>query len=63
MATRHTTGVTDGEFVLDTPLVRDFVAGVEAAIGHSASPEEACDAIRPAFAALLADPDWLPVEY
>jgi predicted metal-dependent enzyme (double-stranded beta helix superfamily) len=52
-----------GEFVLDTPVVRGFVADVEAAIATAASPEEACDAIRPAFADLLADPDWLPQRY
>ena len=27
------------------------------------SPEEACAAIRPRFAQLLADPDWLPAIY
>jgi 3-mercaptopropionate dioxygenase len=52
-----------GELVLDTPVVRAFVADVEAAIAGASSPEEACEAIRPRFAELLADPDWLPVEY
>jgi predicted metal-dependent enzyme (double-stranded beta helix superfamily) len=51
------------EFVLDTPLVRAFVSEVQASIGAAASPEEACAAIRPRFAELLADPDWLPNEY
>ena len=51
------------EFVLDAPVVRDFVAGVEAAIERSSSAEDACAAIRPRFAELLADPDWLPAEY
>jgi 3-mercaptopropionate dioxygenase len=51
------------EFVLDTPLVRSFVAGVRAAIGEASSPQAACEAIRPSFAQLLADPDWLPQEY
>ena len=51
------------EYVLDTPTVRSFIADVRAAIAQSASPEEACDAIRPRFAALLADPDWLAPEY
>jgi predicted metal-dependent enzyme (double-stranded beta helix superfamily) len=51
------------EFVLDTPVVRDFVAHVHGRIAASPSPEEACDAIRPRFAELLADPDWLPAEY
>jgi 3-mercaptopropionate dioxygenase len=51
------------EFVLDTPVVREFVADVQARIAAAASPEEACEAIRPGFAALLGDPDWLPAEY
>jgi predicted metal-dependent enzyme (double-stranded beta helix superfamily) len=51
------------EFVLDTPTVRAFVADVQDAIGRSASPEEACDAIRPRFAQLLAHPRWLPSRY
>jgi 3-mercaptopropionate dioxygenase len=55
--------VDGDEFVLDTPRVREFVAGVRAVIENAASPEEACEAIRPQFADLLADPDWLPAEY
>jgi len=51
------------QYVLDTPLVRGFVAGVREAISASASPEAACAAIRPAFADLLADPQWLPAAY
>ena len=51
------------EFVLDTAVVRAFVADVRATIASAASPEEACDALRPRFAELLADPDWLPTEY
>ena len=51
------------EYVLDTPTVRSFIADVRAAMASAASPAEACDAIRPRFAALLADPDWLASEY
>jgi 3-mercaptopropionate dioxygenase len=51
------------EYLLDTPTVRDFVRDVRAAIADAASPAEACDAIRPRFAALLADPDWLPERF
>ena len=42
------------EFVLDTPVVRAFVADVERAIAAASSPAEACEAIRPRFAELLA---------
>jgi predicted metal-dependent enzyme (double-stranded beta helix superfamily) len=51
------------EYVLDTPTVRAFVASVRAAIASAASPAQACDAIRPDFAELLADPGWLAPEY
>jgi predicted metal-dependent enzyme (double-stranded beta helix superfamily) len=51
------------EYLLDTPVVREFVAGVRAAIADAASPRDACDAIRPSFAALLADAGWLPARY
>ena len=51
------------EFLLDTPTVRAFVTGVQESIARTASPPEACKAIRPRFAQLLADPDWLPSRY
>ena len=51
------------EYVLDTPTVRRFVQGVRNTIDAAASPAEACDRIRPAFADLLDDPDWLPPTY
>src|SRR6476619_2454376 len=51
------------EFVLDMPVVRDFVGKVERAIAAASSAEAACEAIRPEFAELLADANWLPAEY
>jgi predicted metal-dependent enzyme (double-stranded beta helix superfamily) len=51
------------QYVLDAPLVRSFVEAVRAAIAASASAEEAIERIRPGFADLLADPDWLPMGY
>jgi predicted metal-dependent enzyme (double-stranded beta helix superfamily) len=53
----------DIEYILDTPTVRRFVAEVGNAVAVTSSPTEACDAIRPRFAQLLADPDWLPLRY
>jgi predicted metal-dependent enzyme (double-stranded beta helix superfamily) len=53
----------DDEFVLDTVTVRAFVDDVRAAIAGASSPQHACDVIRPRFAELLADADWLPGEY
>jgi predicted metal-dependent enzyme (double-stranded beta helix superfamily) len=55
--------MTADEYVLDTPTVRAFVAHVREAIAGAASPAGACDAIRPAFAELLADRHWLAPEY
>jgi 3-mercaptopropionate dioxygenase len=51
------------EYVLDTPRVRGFVAEVRGQIAAAASAERACELIAPAFAELLADPDWLPAAY
>jgi predicted metal-dependent enzyme (double-stranded beta helix superfamily) len=51
------------EYVLDTRTVRQFLATVRESIAAAGSPEEACAAIRPRFAELLDDPDWLPGEY
>ena len=53
----------DGEFVLGTPVVRAFVAHVQTTVATAGSPADACDAIRPRFADLIVDPDWLPLEY
>jgi predicted metal-dependent enzyme (double-stranded beta helix superfamily) len=55
--------VAGDEYLLDTPVVRDFVAGVRAAIEDSGSPAQACEAIRPSFARLLADAAWLPERF
>jgi 3-mercaptopropionate dioxygenase len=50
----------DAGFIFDSPDVRTFVATVERAISAAESPRAACEAIRPRFAELLADDDWLP---
>src|SRR3954462_8221646 len=55
--------MTADEYVLDPPTVRAFVAPVREAVPGAASPAGACDAIRPAFAELLADREWLAPEY
>jgi 3-mercaptopropionate dioxygenase len=54
---------THGEFVLETEVMRRFVSVVRSTIAGATSPEAACDAIRPRFAELLADPNWLPPRY
>ena len=54
---------TADEYVLDTPTVRSFVAGVRRITARSDGPEEAVAALRPLFSELLADDGWLPEEY
>jgi 3-mercaptopropionate dioxygenase len=55
--------VDGDEYLLDTETVRGFISDVRAAIAEAPSPQVACDTIRPRFAELLADPDWLPERY
>jgi len=55
--------VAGDEYLLDTPVVRDFVASVRAVIEDAGSSAQACEAIRPSFAALLGDPAWLPERF
>lgn len=51
------------EFILDTPTVRDFVDETRQALAEHGDPASGLDALRPAFARLLADPSWLPQRY
>ena len=51
------------QWVLDTPVVREFVDGVRAAVVRSRSPEDACGLVEPAFSELLRRADWLPDRY
>jgi predicted metal-dependent enzyme (double-stranded beta helix superfamily) len=55
--------VEGDEYLLDSGTVRGFVAHVREAIDDASSPQAACDAIRPRFAELLADREWLPERY
>jgi predicted metal-dependent enzyme (double-stranded beta helix superfamily) len=59
----HEADLAEDEYVLDTPFVRSFVGDVKSRIGHASSAAAACDSIRPAFAELLAQRDWLPDEF
>lgn len=53
----------EDEYVLDTPTVRSFVAGIWEAIARAGDPAEAVEAICPLFSGLLSDEGWLPEEY
>ena len=52
--------LTEDEYVLDTPVVREFVDAVRRRIHRATSPEQACGLIEPLFIGLLADRGWLP---
>jgi predicted metal-dependent enzyme (double-stranded beta helix superfamily) len=51
------------EYILDTPVVHEFIESVRAQIGEASSAGDAVERIRPGFAELLADPEWLPSVY
>ncbi len=55
--------LVEDEYVLDTPFVREFVAGVRGQMDEAASPGQACALIEPLFRRLLADRVWLPDRY
>jgi len=50
-------------YLLDTGIVRGFVAGVRARIAEAPEPAKACAAIEPLFVELLRDRAWLPGRY
>jgi predicted metal-dependent enzyme (double-stranded beta helix superfamily) len=54
--------MAEDEYILDTPTVRQFIGHVRAALA-SAPPHTALDMLRPAFADLLANQEWLPLAY
>jgi len=51
------------EYALDTDPVRAFIERVRATVEASASPADSCERLKPAFAELLADAEWLPPAY
>lgn len=53
----------ENQFVLDTPVMRRFIAAVDEARATAPDTQAAIALIRPHFTELLADPSWLPPEY
>src|SRR3954465_2976033 len=51
------------EFVVDNPRLRAFIDAVSRIRHERDDPTEVIAGIRPHFAELLADKDWLPQEY
>ncbi|HKV43278.1 MAG TPA: hypothetical protein VJT32_01170 [bacterium] len=61
MATTKDTGLE--EFFVDNAVLRAFIREVGEVIPRSGSPAEALGKIRGPFARLLADREWLPLQY
>jgi 3-mercaptopropionate dioxygenase len=55
--------MTADEFVVDSPLVRDFIAEVRELVARRLAPADACALIQPRFADLLAADGWLPEHF
>jgi 3-mercaptopropionate dioxygenase len=51
------------EWLIDAPLMRDFINEVNEIRARVGDPRQVVAAIRPHFAALLADKSWLPETY
>ncbi|HEX2910894.1 MAG TPA: cysteine dioxygenase family protein [Chloroflexia bacterium] len=51
------------EFFLDTPTMRNFIAGVRQVLASEKDVSAGLDKLQPSFAALLADQTWLPAEF
>ncbi len=53
----------DDEYILDTPVIREFVETVRREASAAAAPADAVAALEQPFVELLARPDWLPEQY
>jgi predicted metal-dependent enzyme (double-stranded beta helix superfamily) len=60
---RHLPPLEHDEYLVDSPVVREFIATTRATIAASDSPAHACERLRPSFEALLARRDWLPERF
>jgi predicted metal-dependent enzyme (double-stranded beta helix superfamily) len=63
MTHAQTTPAPADEYYLDTPAVRAFIADVRQVLAAHAGVSAGLDALRPRFAALLADQTWLPDQF
>jgi predicted metal-dependent enzyme (double-stranded beta helix superfamily) len=53
----------DGEYILDVPKMRKFIETINRIKASSDDPQQILSAIRPHFAELLSDGEWLPARY
>ncbi len=56
-------GAFQEEFFVESDVLRDFVQEMRGIISRSATPAEALEPMRPRFAHLLADREWLPMKF
>jgi predicted metal-dependent enzyme (double-stranded beta helix superfamily) len=61
--TEHAHAEVGDDYVLDNPRLRAFIETVKAIRVANDDPETAIEQIRPHFAELLADQEWLPALY
>ncbi len=55
--------VDEDEYLVESQILREFIREVTQLVHHSSSPAEAVVKLRPAFARLLADQEWLPDKF
>lgn len=51
------------EYLIESDVLRAFIREIRGIISNSGSPAEALSMMRPPFARLLADREWLPTKY
>ena len=51
------------EYLIESDVLRAFVDEIKGIISSAESPAEAVKRMRPSFARLLADREWLPIRY
>jgi 3-mercaptopropionate dioxygenase len=58
--TDHSHGHDGFGFLVDTPLIRGLIEETHRQMARDVAPSERIEALKPAFARLLADDHWLP---
>ena len=59
----HLQPLEEDQYILDTEYVRAFIQHVKHAIETQPTTKAASEALRPAFAGLLSERDWLPAQF
>jgi predicted metal-dependent enzyme (double-stranded beta helix superfamily) len=59
----HSNAMTGGEFFVDHPTLREFIAAATGIVRGNADVATKLSQLRAPYKALLSDPDWLPEEF